>query len=69
MSYNSPGEVVREFYRRAGEIRERNKWITAVAALRESLNEMAANNPAEYTQHFIDIARTTLDSLERLANE
>lgn len=69
MSYNSPGEVVREFYRRAGEIRERDKWVTAMAALRESLNELAVKDQGDYTQHFITIARHTLDNLERLVNE
>ena len=69
MSYETPGEVVREFYRRAGEIRERDKWVTAVAALREALNELAMQDKGKYTEGFIDIANHTLDNLERLVNE
>lgn len=66
----TPGEVVREFYRNAGRLKERQRWITAIAAVRERLNEMRfdESDPA-ITAALINTAHTTLDNLERLTNE
>jgi ribosomal protein L19E len=64
----TPGEVVREFYRNQGKRQEKQRWLTAIAAVRERLNEMRFDDTAEPDIHkaYIEVAQTTLDNLERL---
>ena len=68
MSDITPGELVREFYRDAGRLQERQRWLTALAALRERLNEMRFDDAKEplIQTAYIEVANTTLDNLERL---
>lgn len=68
MSDITPGELVREFYRDAGRLQERQRWLTALAALRERLNEMRFDDAKEphIQKAYIEVANTTLDNLERL---
>lgn len=68
MSDITPGGLVREFYRDAGRLQERQRWLTALAAVRERLNEMRFDNTTEpeIRNHYLNVANMTLDNLERL---
>jgi hypothetical protein len=63
----TPGEVVREFYRRSGELRERHRWLTAIAALRETITELKLAHPDDnIVETLVNSNRLVLDNLERL---
>lgn len=65
----TPGEVTREFYRRAGRLQERAKWLEAIAAMREKLHETKLADGTEPTDLVVQACLMTLNNLERLTRD
>lgn len=65
----TPGEVTREFYRRAGRLQERAKWLEAIAAMREKLHETKLKDDSDTTDLVVAACIMTLNNLERLTRE
>lgn len=65
----TPGAVVREFYRRAGRLQERAKWLEAIAAMREKLHETKLADGSEPTDLVVQACLMTLNNLERLTRD
>jgi hypothetical protein len=65
----TPGEVTREFYRRAGRLQERAKWLEAIAAMREKLHETKLAEDSEPTDLVVEACLMTLNNLERLTRD
>ena len=63
----SPGEQTRDYYRNQGRQAEAMRWLEAIAACREALNELTISRADDPITHkLISVANETLDNVERL---
>lgn len=64
----TPGEQTRDYYRQQGREQERAVWLEAVAALRESMNELMAGSDDRVTNEIARLVTNQLTILNTVAD-